>query len=727
MALSALALTVVVGLAVPVFASEPPDLLNVIVSFVGPPGKGEHDLVSGTGGSIVAQYPLINACLATVPADAIDGLSQDPRVRYVEEDGPIHITGSLPWGVDRIDAEIVWGGVEDATDIIPGGDAGAGVKLAILDSGIDYNHPDLAANYKGGYDFVNNDSDPMDDEGHGTHCAGIVAAVDNEAGVLGVAPEVDLYAVKVINSSGTGLVSDAVAGINWAVDHGMRIVSLSVGGDAYSQAEHDACQAAYDAGLLLVAAAGNYGNPAGTGDTVDYPARNDTVIAVAATDAADQRAVWGTLASATGPAVELAAPGDGIRSTAWDDTYAYGSGTSMACPHVAGVAALVWAAHPEWTNEEVRAVLQNTAEDLGTPGRDEWYGYGLVNAVAAVEPPTFAVTVSTSPGVASLTVDGTPYSPAELPASFSWVEGSSHECVAPSVVSASEGTQYVFTSWSDGITTPSRDVSAEGTYIAQYKVQYRLTVSSDHGNPSGEGWYDSGTTATTGTAEATITADGTRYLFVRWTLDGADQSGNPVSVTMNGPHAAAATYRAQHYLTVSSQHGSPSGEGWYDEGTTATTGTAESTIVDGSTRYIFQHWTLDAATQGGNPVSVTMDAPHTAATAYKTQHYLTVTSDYGDPTGDNWYDQGTTATVSVTSPVGTIVRKVFTTWSGDLADDSPTATVLMDSPKTVVAQWRNDYVYLYVLIGALMVVAAGAGLVVSRARRGSPRRYRKPR
>ncbi|MDY6917264.1 MAG: S8 family peptidase [Chloroflexota bacterium] len=714
------------SLSTPAFASEPPDTVNVIIGIRGQLQRDDQAVVRGIGGSVIDRYPLINACLARVPETAVGQLAADPRVEYVERDSTVQATGTLPWGVDRIDAEIVWGAAEDATSIVPEGNAGDGIKLAVVDSGIDYDHPDLAGNYKGGYDFVNNDSDPMDDEGHGTHCAGIAAAVDNEEGVIGVAPEVELYAVKVLDNSGSGTVSDTIAGIEWAVANGIDILSLSIGSDDYSQAEENACQAAYDAGLLLVAAAGNDGNPAGTGDTVDYPARNSSVIAVAATDAADQRAVWDqNNASATGPTIELAAPGDAIRSTAWNDSYAYGSGTSMACPHVAGVAALVWAAHPEWTNEDVRTALENTAEDLGSPGKDEWYGYGLVNAVASAEPPTFSVTLDASPGVATLTVDGTEYSASDLPKSFSWVEGSSHDCAAPATVSESEGTQYVFTSWSDGVTTPSRTVSDEGTYTAQYKMQHYLTVASEHGSPSGEGWYDVGATATTGAAEETVTADGTRYLFVKWAVDGADQTGNPVSVTMNAPHTAATTYSTQHYLTVASAHGNPSGQDWYDEGATASTGTAESPILDGDTRFIFQHWTLDDAVQSDDSLSVTMDAPHTAATTYRTQHYLTVNSRYGDPTGDGWYDEGTAATVSVTSPVGTIVRKVFTGWSGDLSDDSPSATVVMDSPKTVTAQWRNDYLYLYVLLGGLLVVVVAATLLISRSR--SRRTYRRRR
>jgi subtilisin/minor extracellular protease Epr len=188
--------------------------------------------------------------------------------------------------------------------------------VAILDTGIDYEHSDLNDNYIGGYDFANNDLEPMDDNGHGTHCAGIVAAEDNEGGVVGVAPEADLYAVKVLDSVGNGYMMD--------------VISMSFGSNLGSTSLETACDNAYSSGVLVVAAAGNDGNPSGEGDNVDYPARCDSVIAVAATDSNDNRAIW----SSTGPDVELAAPGVSIYSTYLGGGYATMSGTSMACPHV---------------------------------------------------------------------------------------------------------------------------------------------------------------------------------------------------------------------------------------------------------------------------------------------------------------------------------------------------------------------------------------------------------
>ena len=344
---------------------------KVIVGFKQLPQAAEEAVVRGAGGAIKYTYHLVPAIAAEVPDAAIAALERNPNVAYVEDDGIVQAIGqTLPWGVDRIDAELVHPY-----------NKGTGVKVSVIDTGIDYDHPDLALNVKGGKSFVDYTTDYMDDNGHGTHCSGIVAAVDNDIGVIGVAPEAYLYGAKVLDQDGSGYVSDVVAGIEWSVDIGAKVISMSIGTDSDYDTLHTACDNAYAAGSLLVAAAGNDGNKWATGDNVDYPARYDSVIAVAATDKNDERAVWGPFtASSTGPAVELAAPGDEIDSTYWDDTYATKSGTSMACPHVTGTAALVWVSYPSWTNVDVRTQLQNTADDLGDPGRDNEYGFGLVDA-----------------------------------------------------------------------------------------------------------------------------------------------------------------------------------------------------------------------------------------------------------------------------------------------------------------------------------------------------------
>jgi PKD repeat protein len=343
---------------------NPSEKIPVMVEFK---GKVDAGLIRAHGGDIKHQYGIISAVACSLPQAAIDALERNPKIANIELDGKVHATEIIPWGVDRIDAEIVHSYNE-----------GTGVNVAIIDTGIDYNHPDLDDNYKGGYDFVNDDGDPMDDRGHGTHCAGIVAAEYNSIGVLGVAPQAYLYAVKVLDDTGSGWVSDIIAGIDWSVNNGVQIISMSLGSDYPSTSLKDACDAAYNSGLLLVAAAGNdyYRRGKTEINTVDYPARYDSVIAVGATDNTNKKASW----SSTGSALELAAPGVSITSTYWDDTYATASGTSMACPHVVGTAALVWAGEPTLTNVQVRNRLRDTTNDLGSVGWDSWYGWGLVDA-----------------------------------------------------------------------------------------------------------------------------------------------------------------------------------------------------------------------------------------------------------------------------------------------------------------------------------------------------------
>ncbi|MEM2926587.1 MAG: S8 family serine peptidase [Candidatus Bathyarchaeia archaeon] len=338
--------------------------VEVIIGFLGRP---DVDLVKQNGGEVHYIYSIITAVYASLPEKAVEALKKNPRIAYIHENGRVEaLEETIPWGIERIKATQVW---SEST--------GSGVKIAILDTGVGP-HDDLSI--CGGYDFVNNDKDPSDDNGHGTHVAGTIAALDNDFGVVGVAPGSLIYAVKMLDSSGSGTIAWAVQAIEWSVNNGMQVLSMSWGASTDYQALRDACKAAYDKGLLLVAAAGNSGNSQGTGDNVAYPAKYDSVIAVAATDQNNNRASW----SSTGPAVELAAPGVNIYSTYKNNGYATLSGTSMATPHVSGTAALVWAKNPTLTNVEVRKILRDTATDLGATGRDSLYGYGLVNAFAAV-------------------------------------------------------------------------------------------------------------------------------------------------------------------------------------------------------------------------------------------------------------------------------------------------------------------------------------------------------
>jgi subtilisin len=353
---------------------------DVLIGFKKFPGKSEEAHVMNAGGKIKFTYHLVPVIAASVPAAAIPGLKHNPNIAYVEEDGDVFAVNlDNSWGVDRIDADEVWDG--------PPINKGAGVYVAILDTGIDMDHADLAVNVVDGINFVRSKGkvDPEawdDDNGHGSHCAGIVAAEDDGFGVVGVAPDVSLFGVKVLDKRGRGKESDIIAGIEWAVDNNADIISMSIGGGS-SSSSHDACDTAYAAGLILVASAGNTNG----GDCL-FPAAFESVIAVSATDKYDALASF----SAVDSEIELAAPGASIFSTYMDGGYTSMSGTSMSCPHVAGVAALVLATHlPYVSPAAVRIQIGNTAEPIGlTP---EEGGWGLVDAQAAVAVPWPALNV----------------------------------------------------------------------------------------------------------------------------------------------------------------------------------------------------------------------------------------------------------------------------------------------------------------------------------------------
>lgn len=332
-------------------------------------------LVEQFGAVVLKPLPLVDGVVVLLPPQAEPALEQRGEVLRIDVDAEVHalpkppgVGGgkpkpeppppqTLPWGVDRIDAEAAHAA----------GYTGSGTNVAVIDTGIDQDHPDLAGNIAGGVNFVSNPpwrpakADKWDDDnGHGTHVAGIIAALDNEIGVVGVAPQASLWAVKVLDNTGAGYVSDVIEGLSWCIDNGMQVANMSLGTDTDDVPSFgEACQAAADAGLLLVAAAGN------DGAAVDYPAAYASVIAAAAVDSSDARPGW----SSHGSEIYLAAPGVGIFSTWKGGGYETASGTSMAAPHVSGTLAL-----------NLAADLCATADDLLPPEWDEYTGCGLVDA-----------------------------------------------------------------------------------------------------------------------------------------------------------------------------------------------------------------------------------------------------------------------------------------------------------------------------------------------------------
>jgi len=241
---------------------------------------------------------------------------------------------------------------------------GSGVKIAIIDTGISRKHPDLTVS--GGINLVgtSNSKKWNDDNGHGTHVVGIIAGRNNSIGVIGVAPGAEVYAVKVLDQFGSGRFSDVIEGIEWAVQNDMDIISMSLGTTEYSQALNDSSSSAYNAGILLVASAGNNGDGNPSTNDVMYPAKFESVIAISAIDQNNMAVSW----SADGSEVELAAAGVGIYSTWLDGGYRSMSGTSMAAPFVSGVAALMMQNNVGASPDEVRVAMANGAIDWGCLG-----------------------------------------------------------------------------------------------------------------------------------------------------------------------------------------------------------------------------------------------------------------------------------------------------------------------------------------------------------------------
>lgn len=358
--------------------------------------------IKSIGGTVTRKFRVIDALAATFPDDVKDAsIYSLPGVTHVDEDlnikwieaapaaMPLPSLGGfmemvrtgdgweapafgvalpaaeedkeIPWGVKRVNAAAAW----DYT-------TGQGVKVAVIDTGVDYKHPDLAPLYKGGYNFVDNTADPMDDHGHGTHVSGSVCAVKDGNGVAGVAPGVDLYGVKVLSKSGSGQFSWIVAGIEWAIENKMDVVNMILGARSGVDALAKVMTAAKEAGVAVVCAAGNDAGPVG------YPAKYPESITVSASDSSDKLASF----SNRGPEVAVIAPGVSIYSAKMGGGYTSMSGTSMASPHVAGLAALAVGAGAKGP-DAVRKALQDAATPL--PGLDaNKQGAGMVDAFKLV-------------------------------------------------------------------------------------------------------------------------------------------------------------------------------------------------------------------------------------------------------------------------------------------------------------------------------------------------------
>jgi subtilisin family serine protease len=398
--------------------AEPTDLTDVVmVKFAANTTEAERtELVNEMGGEIIFWLDAISTAQVRLPANwaatrggknALTVASQSQFVQSVQFDSVVsgvpsdeNVTDTQPrtsnsanstipmspvpvndadynnpqmqvYAPDMINLRMAWNYTMGSPDI----------KIAILDSGILASHPEFVGRVLPGYDFVNNDSDPNDDYGHGTHVAGIAAAgANNGVGMLGVCPRCSIIPVKVLDQYNQGTWGNVAAGILFAVDAGANVINLSLGGQSTIQAVEDAIRYATQQNVLVVAAVGN-----GRSDVPFYPAAMAEVVGVAATRNDDTR--WSL--SNYGSFVEISAPGYAVYSTYHDlnnayHGYNYMSGTSMAAPHVAGLAGLLFSQNPGLTVEALRTLMRTTAVDLGDPGWDGYFGHGRIDAFAAL-------------------------------------------------------------------------------------------------------------------------------------------------------------------------------------------------------------------------------------------------------------------------------------------------------------------------------------------------------
>ena len=329
------------------------------------------------------EFDELNVVAVTLPASSIDRIQSKAAIMAVEPDLPRYaLDQTVPYGVESVEARNVWDADNDG-EIDPGAPTGEGRMVCIIDSGVNINHEDFSGvNFVGGYPA----SWYIDTCGHGSHVAGTVAAMNNTTGVVGVTPgTVSLYILKVFGNNCDWTYSSTLIDAAYRCrDAGADIINMSLGGElAYSGIENYVFQSLYDTdGILSVASAGN-----GGGTTYYYPASYDSVISVGAVD--ENNVVAGF--SRRNDKVELTAPGVDVLSIYMNGGYIPMSGTSMAAPHVSAAAAVVWSADTSKTNAEIRTLLQDTALDLGAPGRDVDYGYGIVQSLSALNdlyPPT---------------------------------------------------------------------------------------------------------------------------------------------------------------------------------------------------------------------------------------------------------------------------------------------------------------------------------------------------
>ena len=336
---------------------------------------------------VVGGIPGINVLRLRIPpsatvSDMVSVYGEEPDVEYAEPNYLVHALSVTPndpyygiqWHLPKIKVDEVWSEQMGSRN----------VTIAVLDTGVDLDHPDLDEQVVSGFDFVNYDSEADDDQGHGTHMAGTIAAeTNNGEGVAGINWHAGLMPVKVLDETGEGTHENVALGLIFAADNGARVINLSFGGEDSSQTIEDAINYAYGKGCILVAGTGN------SGGAVMFPGRSGNVIAVGATDEEDNwcdDSIWGEgFSSSSGAEVDVVAPGNNIASTYIGGNFATGSGTSMATACVSGLAALIVSVNPQLSNSKVREIIEGTCDDLMEDGWDQYTGHGRINAQKAVQ------------------------------------------------------------------------------------------------------------------------------------------------------------------------------------------------------------------------------------------------------------------------------------------------------------------------------------------------------
>jgi subtilisin family serine protease len=357
------------GLAPGIPGEKGANNLRKIVVFQAGVDDGQKEAALKKHGNFLKHLRAADSSVVELSSEtAVESLKKEPGVLRVDNDDILEAQGkaapppaqTLPWGIDRIDAELAW--------TVSTGNA---VKVAILDSGIDLYHPDLGGNIKGDVNIITPSKSGNDDNGHGSHVAGIAGAINDAIGVVGGSHQIYLYAVKFLNSRGTGRTSDAIDGIDWCIANGIKVINMSFGNSARNESLEAAIGRAHDAaGIVMIAASGN------SGGAVLYPAAYEKVIAVTAVAQGDSFYT----SSCTGSQIDFTAPGVNIYSTYKSGAYATKTGTSMAAPHVTACAALILAKYGgSLSPAQVRTKLDSSAVPVAGLTSNQ-QGKGCINA-----------------------------------------------------------------------------------------------------------------------------------------------------------------------------------------------------------------------------------------------------------------------------------------------------------------------------------------------------------